>query len=444
MSRPPGAPTKACRACHRAKRKCGKQMPLCARCRKSGIECTYPASKPSCFVLCDGFGLNDAPRFSFDAISTTDLSLPLPLPYGDAGPGVASGSFLGGQIADGHAERFSLDFNLPGFPGALSDNSSVGGCQSLPCGWLGPSEVPTASIVPTEEYEPFPQPEGTTLRSSDLKRHVSKINRWFQQWVNTGSNPFIHKQLYRTHFPRCMQDAYMALSCYLKKTPSNEQVVLRIIEERATQLLQDYAVSAVEASPDQHTSSTPNPIDCLEYVARVQALLVYQFLGLYDGDIRMRFVAESRIPALYSSVQQLLDRYTRTTHPGNTLNSPARRDRVSFGSAELPTLCSAHLAWDDWILAETIRRTAIVACGVQAVYLVLQQSGSMPCQTNITYTPQKEAWEADSSLAWEKVSSTKDMTLVQITDTKQVFTSVGLENVDDFTMLILEMRNGID
>ena len=53
VSRPPGM-AKACHACHRAKRRCGKQTPDCGRCRKKGIECTYPASKPTCFVLCDG------------------------------------------------------------------------------------------------------------------------------------------------------------------------------------------------------------------------------------------------------------------------------------------------------------------------------------------------------------------------------------------------------
>jgi len=267
--------------------------------------------------------------------------------------------------------------------------------------------------LPTE-YVPFPQPEGITLRSSDLKRHISELNRWLKQWVDTGSNPFIHKRLYQIRFPRCIQDAYMALSCYFKKTPSNEQVIARITEDNATQLLQDYTVSTEEPKPAQHIGMAPNPIDCLEYVARVQALLVYQFLGLYDGDIRMRYLALSRIPALYSWVQQLLAHFAQTTQLGSTLGSPASRDEGSL------------------------------ACGVQAQYVMLQQSGTILCQSNIMYTPRKGAWEADSSLAWEKVSSNADLTLVQIADSRQVFTSLGPDHVDDFTMLILEMRSGID
>lgn len=180
----------------------------------------------------------------------------------------------------------------------------------------------------------------------------------------------------------------MALSCHIKKTTSNEQVVTQIIEDRATQLLQDYAVPTAEPRQEQD-SRVANALDILEQIARVQALLIYQFLGLYDGDIRMRYLAQSLIPELYSWVQQLLDQSSQTGCLGSTLASPAARDQTSFYSVEIHTPIPDHLAWYDWILAETIRRTVIVACGVQALYIVLQQGGNIPCQGNIMYTPHK-------------------------------------------------------
>lgn len=134
----------------------------------------------------------------------------------------------------------------------------------------------------------------------------------------------------------------MALSCYLKKTTSNEQVVTHIIEDRATQLLQDYAVPAAE-SRQEHDGMVTNALDILEQIARVQALLIYQFLGLYDGDIRMRYLAESLIPELYSWVQQLLDQYSQTTCLGSTLISPTAE--TSFNSVDLHTPIPDHLAW---------------------------------------------------------------------------------------------------
>lgn len=42
--------TKACTACGKARRRCGKQTPQCLRCKTRGIDCRYPPSKPSQFV----------------------------------------------------------------------------------------------------------------------------------------------------------------------------------------------------------------------------------------------------------------------------------------------------------------------------------------------------------------------------------------------------------
>lgn len=60
------------------------------------------------------------------------------------------------------------------------------------------------------------------------------------------------------------------------------------------------------------------------------------------------------------------------------------------------------------------------------------------------YTPHKGMWEAGSSLAWGKQFSEADITLVQTADTKQVFTRLGPESIDDFARLILEIRNGME
>ncbi|KAK9321361.1 hypothetical protein V1517DRAFT_262527, partial [Lipomyces orientalis] len=100
-----------------------------------------------------------------------------------------------------------------------------------------------------------------------------------------GSNPFIHSRLYRTRFPRCVQDAYTALSCYLHKTASNEDTIFQIIEDRAKHLLVEHGIPSADSLPEK-VSSNSFTLDSLEHIARVQALLVYQILDLYDGDIR--------------------------------------------------------------------------------------------------------------------------------------------------------------
>lgn len=412
--------TKACDACHRAKRKCGKQAPSCLRCTKRGIECTYPTAKPTSFVLCDdSFNFNDN-TFS---VGHHDVHKHADEPF-DFSPAVS-------QDIETHEARLSPEFDFPQLSGA--DTSSVVRYRSL-SGWLtAPDYYHLGSVS---------QLEATIPRFIDVKCHTTTIKRWLQQWVDTGTNPFIHKWLYAAHFPRCIQDAYLALSCYLRKTTTNERVVAQIFEDRATQLLQDYAVASDETREGQ-TGAVPVVSDSLEHIARVQALLLYQFIGLYDGDIRMRHLAESHIPVLYSWVQQMFEHYSKTTYAGSTLDSQTIRDLASFDSVESFVRNSDHFAWYEWITAETIRRTTIIACGVQTLYIVLQQGGTIPCQKNILYTPNKGLWEAESSMDWEKLCSETDATLVQTADSNQVLTTLGPAGVDDFAMLILQIQTGM-
>jgi hypothetical protein len=86
----------------------------------------------------------------------------------------------------------------------------------------------------------------------------------------------------------------MVLSCYLGKTSSNGQTMCRIIENRARQLVKD--------GNGLTDSWLETPLDSLEHLARVQALLVYQVMCLHDGEIRLRHLAESHIPVLNSWV----------------------------------------------------------------------------------------------------------------------------------------------
>ncbi|KAK5054573.1 hypothetical protein LTR84_001464 [Exophiala bonariae] len=416
MSRAPR--TKACDACHRAKRKCGKQTPSCLRCTKRGFECRYPATKPSCFVLCeDGFNFNE----NVFGIRYQDLNRDV-----DAVP---SSCLAVSQSVPTHEAARSPDFDVSQLPSSKA--SSLVRQHSF-SSWLKASD--------SHDFDSLQQLGITTLRFIDVKCHVVTIRRWLHQWVDTGSNPFIHKLLYMAYFPRCIQDAYLALSCYLRKATSNERLVTQIIEDRATQLIQDHAVVSGKAREGQ-VGTVPVSSASFAHIARVQALLVYQFIGLYDGDIRMRHLAEGRIPVLYSWAQQMFEHYSRTTYAGSTLDSQIIRDLASFHSVESAIRNSDDFAWYEWITAETIRRTAIIACGMQTLYIVLQQGGTIPCQKDIMYTPNKGLWEAESSMDWEKLCSETNATLVQTADVKQVLTTLGPASLDDFAT-VLQISSG--
>lgn len=124
------------------------------------------------------------------------------------------------------------------------------------------------------------------------QRFISNIRSCLRQWVAEGKTLFIHRQLYRDGIPRIMQDVYTTCTAYLTKNKANETMILRIIEERAAQLIEEQ-----DLVEELHHS---NSLSCvLDHLARVQALLIYQIIRLFDGNIRQSGEAERQIPRLF-------------------------------------------------------------------------------------------------------------------------------------------------
>jgi len=396
--------TKACRPCATAKRRCGKQMPHCLRCRKRGIECTYPPTKRTSFVLCGG---DDTPPVDHDILPSSTLQWSV---YSQ-----------GLQSSEVDHSILSLGLNLSAISSDLVDDRL---CSS----WFTSPE--------TWEIDRSLQVEHNPLSITCLKRLVTDIHRWLTEWVEKGSNPFIHSRLYRTRFPRCVQDAYTALSCYLHKTPSNEQTVFQIIENRAMNLLAEYNVPSADSLLG-NTRSSPVTLDPLEHLARVHALLVYQILCLYDGDIRLRHVAESHTPVLNTWKQQMVENASHTACLGASITSSAH-EQTAIGFSSPDSARSENLLWHSWILAESIRRTWLVACGIQGTYLIIQKGRVTPCQGGMMFTTRQGVWEAQSALAWEKLCSEVNVGLMQVAVAEKLFTEIASDDVDEFTNLILQ------
>jgi hypothetical protein len=228
---------RACTACATAKRRCDKAFPQCLRCRDRGGDCTYPAAIPTCFVL---LGEEDIGPY-LDELPEPTVPVPVTgLP-----------AF---QLGDVGYSGLSLCLDLPANSTELVDERT----QSS---WFASPETWKIDRYLLLEYN------SSTVAS--LKRLLMKNHGWLADWVEKGSNPFIHARLYHARFPRCIQDAYTTLSCYLRKLASNEQMVFKILEDRVVELVAEHSVP---------------PADSFEHLARVQALLIYQVLCLYDGE----------------------------------------------------------------------------------------------------------------------------------------------------------------
>ncbi|TVY18544.1 Transcription factor gsfR2 [Lachnellula arida] len=365
-----------------------------------------PPKKPNSFVLCR----EDTP--SVESEYSPDRSFQV--------SAHSSGLHTGGAGDTTLSLGLGLDF--PGLSSTLFDNQ-------LASSWF--DSVKTWQVL-------FPTADQGSLSIPDLKRFIARIFRWLAEWVEKGSNPFIHATLYRTRFPRCIQDAYTTLSCYFHKTLSNEQIAFRIIEDRAKDLLAEYGIPLVDPSNNITTSIHLEPF---EHVARVHALLVYQILGLYDGDIRLRHLSETYMPVLNSWIQEMVSHASHNTCLGGYVNSSAHEQTLdSFSSS-----CRSQgesLLWHSWILTESARRTSVVSFGIQAVFLALQQRGGIPCQGGMMVTTRQGVWEAQSSVAWEKMCLEVDVGLMQMAEANRLFTDFAPNDIDEFTKAALEVAFG--
>lgn len=410
---------KACRACAKSKRKCGREQPACLRCQARGAVCDYPPTRPGSFVaILDNAPLMPPPH-STHSTHTTHPTLTPPLSIASA-----TSSPEGAIPSAGSAPNRSLVPVPPGIP--LGGPIPVPPISSRQC---------LAWFLNADSWKVDHQEVSlsTSFCNSFLKIYVTHMQDWLGQWATTGANPFIHAHLYVARFPDNLQIAFTTLTTYRNRTKQNVDIVLKIVEDQASKLVESSSSDGIlsNSSPSSHGLSL------LDQVARLHALVVYQTISLFDGDIRSRHLAEARLPLLGRWAQQLLDSARQKFS-----STPAVLDMTTalyFGPMD-----SQEHPWYLWILTESIRRTWLVAGGLEAIYSMLQR-GWHPCPGGVMFTTRKGIWDAPSALAWEascSVGAPEGVGFIHRFETNRLFGTTTPDMIDDFTRLIMETTYG--
>lgn len=429
--------SKACAACAKAKRRCGKQIPTCGRCASKGIQCEY-SQNPNTFSL--------PPRQPGDARTSRDHVRPTSS-AANGPPAVSVSETLLSLPEDPSSleDLLAMDFDYTLSPGTLNLSPKS---YSLP--WYLESASWEIGHVPHTEIT-------TSYCNSVFLRYIEHVQEWQARWVKTGSNPYIHKHLHKFILPRCVLDAYTLLSTYINATPETQPLVLHMLEERVKQLLQ-------EQPKELRKGDTLNPF---EHLARVQALHIYQTIGLFSGGIRARHVAETQIPTLNEWMRAMIESAKATASQGaeafaRTLLTPrgdppkhqGPQDQAVglFAADHMSTLLSnvklsaEETAWYSWVLSESIRRQWMVAAATQTVFLALQLKWS-PCPGSTMFSTRGDLWEAGSAYAWANRCKQHEvdpdgLDVVERSDWRQILESRRPEDIDEFTKLGLEVTFG--
>ncbi|KAK1246708.1 hypothetical protein MKX08_000510 [Trichoderma sp. CBMAI-0020] len=381
----------ACIACTKAKRGCSKQTPSCQRCLEKKVVCRYPAPRitpPYDLVFAENGAVSAVP-------ASSERSLLL-------SPASHGGS-------EQHESQTAEDLRHPWF---LS-----------PASWT--IDHSTSSI-----------PSQITFSDEALTYFIGQLHAWLRQYASQGHCPFIHSQLWKIHLPDCIQDAFASLSAYQSKTPATERMVMRIIENRANNLVGGHSASANE-------DFGVVMLDSACHLARTQALLIYKIIRLFDGDIRARAQAEKHIDTLSLWARQmwqsanlvLSSDHADASIEGGNSNGPV--------DTQLRTDGSITSTWQAWIFSESIRRTYLAATLTEAVYLTLKQSWA-PCPGGIIFSGGAGLWEATSPSSWFNQYQQNLVNSVRCIDGNQLFTSAKPSDVDEFCHATLIVSYGLE
>ena len=378
---------RACNTCTASKRRCSKQIPACNRCAAKGIECIYPATRQNVEHFPEI--IRDV-REEISPIvpSATRLSIGIDFPM------INSMELSHESLQDTTYDTNELIIHSQGAWFAAWDS------------W----NIEHQTITHSPEY----------IGEDSLDAYIQIVRDWLQRWTSENSCPIIHQQLYLAKMPRCMQNAFMACTMYFNKTKSNQSTVFRIINDQASDLIQQNTAQIL----------APATLAPAEHLARVQALLILQIIRLFDGDIRMRARAEVDSPILASWSTEMWQQAS------SILPAADWTTIVPSESSASSTL------WKAWCFSESMRRTWLTVSFLKCVYSTIRDGISV-CPGGVSCTFGNELWDAPSDSEWERrTKSGKSLFFIQSLAIGNLLVDAAAADVDEFGHAVMLVSYG--
>ena len=385
----------ACNHCVKSKRRCDLILPRCYRCRVRSLDCSYEKT-------------SHLARQQPSPSTTDDAREPEPCTFGQN-----EASRIDDPVQVMHSAEPAIDFNaqleasLPPFPDYDLDWPDA--MENIESYWvpdqINRNDAPHRSVLAGEIYQ------GRIIYS------VKRIKAYPSLLVKNGSTPFIHKKLYSEYMPPAIQDILGICALYGQKTEQNQSIVFQTIRLKAAQLIAGY---------------TPQGLSAIEQLAATQALVLYQIIRLFDGDIRLRAEAEREDAILNEWTQQLKPRMQRV--------DPASKDEQAL--ADLGTVTT----WESWVFAESLRRTVIASFSVHGLYCFLKNGWDdshheINC---LTFYAQTALWDAPSEYYWQSAIKESNPLPVRVSNWDADTTAAKPSDLEGLGMMMRVLMKGVD
>lgn len=310
-----------------------------------------------------------------------------------------------------------------------------------------PDQLPETLCCPAQIPEledpsaqlPMTMYDATDSFKSRASYTISRMQRWPTMFAQRSITPFIHSSSLSGYgrengadedgSPKSsndvMLDALSACGLYHSITEENRGAVLEHIR-RKSRLLIEAREPINERVPEQILSA-------------LQALLLYQIIRLFDGDVRSRSEAEADEAVTTRWTTELL-RFLKPLGSDDT--SPEGLSNVQ----DEPELIGAG-NWQTWVFEESVRRTMIVSIMIRLVYLCVKDRIVTQCIPEahlVSFTGRRALWEAPSEFHWRSICAEGISYAANPSQWEFLTATMDVREVDELVVLLLAIVHGLD
>lgn len=256
-------------------------------------------------------------------------------------------------------------------------------------------------------------------RVNFMTKRLAMIPRAFAQH---GHTIFIHRMQFQQNPSVALYDAMSACALYYMRGPMNEAFVFGNLELKCQQL-----ISSINTNISFVTKT--------ELLAALQALLLYQMIRLFDGDIRLRAHAEFDQPNTTSWAAQL----------NNMILHDHQNMIFDLNTIETSIMTTGFDSnWNSWLVNESIRRTVLVTFMLNEAYNFLKLGYYVPTKSPQCFTAQAALWGAQSAHDWTRAQETTARLEILVAHWDEIIANVRPTDLEEFGVLIMTMLWGVE
>jgi hypothetical protein len=234
--------------------------------------------------------------------------------------------------------------------------------------------------------------------------------------VEQNGTPWQHAMLYHEHMPWPLQDAYAACALYIARNTTNSDFIARFIKEHAEALV-----------------NSPIPHEPVELLARAHALILYQSMLMFGGEVSLYSQAELLLPCM--------------SEVACTLLSLSDQQDDTTGSIPLYPSAVARASWAAYIFCESLRRTILTLFHFVTMCNLLRgqldSCGKHPALGN-RLTISAQLWSAKTAFDYAVTWNNQRHFIVKELDFTEVMENAMPEDIDTLGKMLMIGLQGED